>query len=85
MKARPDSLWRTTIFTRNPPSAGESQRLGWQDWGVQTSLLLDLRNLLAGALKARRLHGPGTAPEPQPLPVDGVSADLAALIRATTR
>ncbi len=61
LKIRPDSLWRATLFTRNPPKRpeGQSTQLGWLGWDQQLALLLEIRNLLAG--KSGRLQGPPTS------------------------
>lgn len=61
LRMRPDSLFRATTFTRNPPpAAGEGRpELGWLGWDQTTALLLEIRNAFAGSRKA--LTGPPTA------------------------
>lgn len=59
LRLRPDSLWRATIHTRNPPPAGTARTMNWLGWDQQTALLLELRNMLAG--RGRGLRPPPTA------------------------
>jgi len=61
----PQSLYRATTFTRSPPPAdgSGSNHLGWLGWDQGTSLLLDIRNMLA---PKSRLHGPALAEANQP-------------------
>lgn len=65
LKLRPDSLYRASTFTRNPPAAGGEGRphLGWLGWSQETALLLEIRNMLAGK---QRMGGPPLGRENQP-------------------
>ncbi len=96
LNSRPDSMWRATCYTQNPPAAGNpAKSLGWYEWGPHSSLLLSLRNLVASAVKAPLLSGPPVADANElppeiaahlpagPDTPDGMSPELAALVRAT--
>lgn len=70
LRLRPESLYRASIFTQNPPRAGGEERpqLGWFGWDQQTALLLEIRNLLAGrkTLAGPPTAKPGSADDPAP-------------------
>lgn len=75
LKLRPDSLYRASTFTRNPPAAGGEGRshLGWLGWSQETALLLEIRNMLA---PKQRLNGPSLARDDQPTTAIGVLQQL---------
>lgn len=78
---RSDSLWRATVFSNNPPPAGEDSRaLGWHGWDQATALLLEICNMLAGK---RHLDPPPTTPAweqpPTPAGADGMSSEIGML------
>lgn len=57
---RPTSLYRASVFSASPPTAGGEgrARLGWFGWDQHVALLLEIRNMLAGR---QRIEGPPTS------------------------